>query len=165
MSIHIPRKKLLSVSLISTAAWIMGKPVIATAQQQKPPPLDKELVKDFVGKAHKDLDAVKALLQQEPGLLNAMWDWGGGDFESGLEAAGHVGRRDIALFLLDNGARMNIFCAAMLGKLDIVKAILTNFPELKNSKGPHGLKLIHHATKGGEEAKAVLAYLQEIGAS
>jgi hypothetical protein len=52
----------------------------------------------------------------------------------------------------------------MLGKLDMVKALLTAFPNLKDSKGPHGLQLIHHATKGGEDAKEVLAYLQGIGA-
>ena len=53
----------------------------------------------------------------------------------------------------------------MLGELDIVKATLIKFPHLKDSKGPHGLKLLYHAEKGGEQAKAVLAYLKEIGAS
>ncbi|MBP9096906.1 MAG: ankyrin repeat domain-containing protein [Ignavibacteria bacterium] len=134
-------------------------------KKDKGPALDKDLVKDFVGKAHKDLDAVKSMLAQEPGLLNASWDWGGGDFETAIEAAGHVGDRDIALFLLSNGARMNIFCATMLGHLDIVKQILTVYPELKSSKGPHGLQLIHHAKKGGDEARPVLEYLEAIGAS
>jgi hypothetical protein len=59
---------------------------------------------------------------------------------------------------------MNIFCAAMLGQLDIVKATLEAFPNLKNSAGPHGLKLKHHALKGGEQAKAVLEYLEKIEA-
>jgi hypothetical protein len=59
-----------------------------------------------------------------------------------------MGNKDIANFLLSKGARMNIFCAAMLGRLDVVKAILSAFPELKTSKGPHGLQLLHHATKG-----------------
>lgn len=136
----------------------------ATAKPPKPPAIAPELVKEFVGKSHGDLERVKVLLAQEPGLLNASWDWGGGDFESGLEAAGHVGNKDIALFLLENGARMNVFCAAMLGRLDLVKATLDAYPVLKNSKGPHGLKLKHHALKGGEDAKAVLAYLESIGA-
>ena len=60
---------------------------------------------------------------------------------------------------------MNIFCAAMLGKIEIVRTILTAFPNLKSSKGPHGLQLLHHARKGGEQAKEVLDYLQSIGAS
>jgi hypothetical protein len=59
---------------------------------------------------------------------------------------------------------MNIFCAAMLGKLDIAKAILTAYPDLKTSKGSHGLKLLHHAKKGGADAQAVLDYLISMGA-
>jgi hypothetical protein len=98
-------------------------------------------------------------------LLNACCDWGGGDFETAIEGAGHVGRKDIAEFLLENGARMNLFCAAMLGRLDIVKATLSEFPNLKVSKGPHGLQLLHHARKGGPESVTVLDYLVSIGAS
>lgn len=75
-----------------------------------------------------------------------------------------VGNRDIAEFLLANGARMNIFCAAMLGELKLVKATLKAFPDLKKSAGPHGLTLKHHAPKGGERAKPVLRYLESIGA-
>ncbi|MCE7922826.1 MAG: ankyrin repeat domain-containing protein [Haliscomenobacteraceae bacterium CHB4] len=134
------------------------------AKKPKGDPLAHELVKEWVGKAHSDLARVKELFALEPRLLNASFDHGGGDFESALEAAGHVGNRDIAEFLLANGARMNIFCAAMLGRLDIVKATLDAFPDLKNSAGPHGLKLKHHAMKGGEQAKAVLEYLEGIQA-
>jgi hypothetical protein len=45
-----------------------------------------------------------------------------------------------------------------------VKAILTAYPDLKTSKGPHGLQLLHHATKGGPDAAPVLEYLKSIGA-
>lgn len=161
MLIH--RKKFLSLAMMGSAGIVFGK--AASAQQQRPDPLDKEMVKEWVGKCHSDFNRVKELFAQQPALLNASWDWGGGDFESGLEAAGHVGNREIAQFLLDNGARMNIFCAAMLGKTDIVKATLTAFPALKTSKGPHGLQLLHHARKGGEQAKEVLDYLTSIGAA
>ena len=128
------------------------------------PALEATLVQEFVGKSHGDLERVKELLTQEPALVNATWDWGGGDFETAIEGAGHIGSKDCANYLLSQGARMNIFCAAMLGKLDVVKALLTAYPSLKDSKGPHGLQLIHHATKGGEDAKAVLEYLQSISA-
>jgi hypothetical protein len=43
-----------------------------------PPPLSPELVQDFVAKAHGDLNAVFELLEREPALANAAWDWGGG---------------------------------------------------------------------------------------
>lgn len=159
----IHRKQFLSLAVLGSAGILLRNR--AEAQQQKPDPLDKELVKEWVGKCHGDFNRIKELYAQHPGLLNASWDWGGGDFESGLEAAGHVGNRDIAQFLLDNGARMNIFCAAMLGKTELVKATLNAFPNLKSSKGPHGLQLLHHARKGGEQAKEVLDYLTSIGAS
>ena len=162
MANAINRKKFLSLSLLGSVGVLFSRK--SNAQQQKPDPLDKDLVKQFVIAGHNDLDKVKQLLQQQPGLLNACWDWGGGDFETALEGAGHMGRKDIAQFLLENGARMNLFCAAMLGKLDIVRATLAVYPNLKTSKGPHGLQLLHHARKGGEDSLLVLDYLVSIGA-
>lgn len=119
-----------------------------------------ELVKEFVGNAHGDLTRVRELLEQEPGLLNAAWDWGGGDWETALGAAAHMGRRDIALFLLERGARLDLFAAAMLGKLEVVKAMIADQSSLKDALGPHGIPLVAHAAAGGEEASAVIAFLQ-----
>ena len=126
----------------------------------KPPALKAELVQEFVVKAHADLNRVRELLKQEPSLVNATWDWGGGDWETGLGAAAHMGRRDIAQCLLESGARLDVFAAAMLGKLEIVQATLEIFPDAINVKGPHGIPLIAHAKAGGKEAEAVLAYLE-----
>ena len=126
------------------------------------PALEPSLVMEFVGKAHADLDRVKELLDQTPALVNATWDWGNGDFESALGAAAHMGRKDIANYLLTNGARLDIFAAAMLGNLDIVKAALATYPKTINTLGPHGIPLIKHAEKGGDDAKAVLEYLQSV---
>jgi hypothetical protein len=122
--------------------------------------LDASLVQQFVGNAHGDLDRVKELLAQEPALINACWDWGAGDFETALGAASHMGRRDIAEFLLANGARLDLFAAAMLGKIEIVKATLESFPEAIQTPGPHGIPLIAHAKAGGDEAKEVLEFLE-----
>src|SRR5579884_4273123 len=118
--------------------------------------LAPELVRTFVAKAHSDLSQVKALLTQEPMLVNAAWDWGGGDWETGLGAAAHVGRRDIALYLLEKGARLDIFAAAMLGQVEIVQAILKAFPEARHLRGPHGIPLLNHAQAGGDEAAGVV---------
>jgi ankyrin repeat protein len=123
------------------------------------PALDAKLVQEFVGNAHGDLNRVKELLAQESGLINATWDWGGGDFETALGAASHMGRRDIAEFLLEHGARLDIFAAAMLGKLDIIKAALAAFPDAIKTPGPHGIPLIAHAQAGGANATEVLDYL------
>jgi hypothetical protein len=121
-------------------------------------------VRDFVQKAHADLPGTKALLAEQPALLNATWDWGGGDFESGIGGAGHMGNREIAEFLISRGARFDIFVAAMLGKIDSVRAALTAWPELVHSKGPHGISLLRHAKAGGEPAAPVVQYLISKGA-
>lgn len=128
----------------------------------KKPALEATLVEEFVTKAHADLERVTELLTQEPALVNAVWDWGGGDFESALGAAAHMGRKDIANFLLKHGARLDLYAAAMLGKLEIVKATLEAFPDAINTPGAHGIPLIKHAEFGGEDAKAVLKYLKSI---
>jgi hypothetical protein len=95
----------------------------------------------------------------EPHLANAAWDWGGGDWETALGAAGHMGRRDIAELLLANGARIDVFVAAMLGEVDIVRAILDAHPATREARGPHGIPLRAHAEAGGEQAGAVLELL------
>jgi hypothetical protein len=126
------------------------------------PPISPELVQQFVAQAHVDLAQVKQLLDQQPGLLHAAQDWGGGDWETGLGAAAHVGRKDIALYLLEQGARIDLFAATMLGKLEIVQAMLSDNPALVNAKGPHGIPLLRHAEVGGDEAAEVLAFLQSL---
>jgi hypothetical protein len=129
---------------------------------EKKTALDPELVRDFVANAHGNLAHVQELLDQEPALVNAAWDWGGGDWETGLGAASHVGRKDIALFLLAHGARLDIFAAAMLGRLEIVASILAAFPEARSLRGPHGIPLREHARVGGDEAAGVLALLEPV---
>ena len=128
----------------------------------KKPQINRQLVQDFVIFAHSELDLVKKLLAKEPLLLNAAMDWGGGDWETGLGGASHMGRRDIAEFLIESGARVDLFAATMLGHLEVVKTLLTFQPKLIDAKGPHGFTLHSHANAGGEQAKAVLEYLQSI---
>ena len=132
---------------------------------QRPPALAPSIVQQFVRTAHADLAGTKAMLAEQPALLNATWDWGGGDFEMGIGGAGHMGNREIAEFLIGQGARLDIFVAAMLGKLDIVRAMLAAWPGLLQSKGPHGIPLLRHARAGGEPARAVVDYLLSLGAA
>jgi hypothetical protein len=127
---------------------------------EKPPPIDKELVAEFVLKAHGDLEFVRQTVEREPAIVNAAWDWGGGDWETGLGAAAHVGRRDIAEFLLEHGARKDVFAAAMLGEVDVVRALLDAQPELRDARGPHGIPLRAHAEAGGDQARGVLDLLE-----
>jgi hypothetical protein len=137
-----------------------------TAPTMNPPksdPLPAEKVKEFVGAGHNNLDKVKSLLAEFPTLLYATWDWGGGDFETGLEGAGHVGSKDIANYLIGQGARTNLFVLTMLGKTQIVKAYLETYPDYLNARGPHGFTLLHHAQRGGDDAKELMEYFQSKG--
>jgi hypothetical protein len=153
----------------TTSGLVMFTMPLAVAQQQpippRPPGLAADLVRNFVQKAHADLGATKALLAEQPTLLNATWDWGGGDFESAIGGAGHMGNRAIAEFLISQGARFDIFVAAMLGHIDIIKPALTAWPHLVHSKGPHGISLLRHARAGGEPASAVVEFLVSKGAA
>lgn len=72
-------------------------PPAVAAQPARPPALPADLVKEFVGVAHVNLEKTKSMLAAEPGLVNATWDWGGGDFEQAIGGAGHMGRKDIAI--------------------------------------------------------------------
>ena len=124
--------------------------------------INRLLVQDFIIFAHSDLDMVKKLLEKEPGLINAMMDWGGGDWETALGGASHMGQRDIVEFLLEKKARIDIFCAAMMGQLEAVKSFLTLQPNLIDTRGPHGFTLHFHAKAGGKSAEPVLDFLQSI---
>jgi len=124
--------------------------------------LDRARVKRFVIAGHMNLPAVKAMLAEEPKLINGAIDWGNGDFETALGGASHVGRRDIAEYLLEHNARMDIFAATMLGMIDVVSAAVAAFPNIVHVPGPHGIPLIVHAEKGGPAAKAVLEFLRPL---
>jgi hypothetical protein len=126
------------------------------------PQFDRARVKRFVIAGHVNLLAVKAMLAEEPNLINGAIDWGNGDFETALGGASHMGRRDIAEYLLEHNARMDIFATTMLGKLDIVKATVAAFPNIVHLPGPHGIPLIVHAEKSGPAAKDVLEFLRPL---
>jgi len=159
------RKKFLQ-QLIWTGGVFSVSPLWLSAQQdQRPDALDRALVQKFVGAGHSDLETVQELLAETPTLLNAAHDWGGGDFETALGAASHVGRKNIVQFLLDQGAQANIFTACLFGDLEVVKAMLKWSPDQLHAKGPHGFTLLHHATRGGEEATAVKDFLESLGAT
>ena len=120
-------------------------------------------MREMVGVSHGNLARVKELVERQPALARAAYDWGFGDWESALDAASHVGNRDIALFLLANGARPTIFSAAMLGQLDVVKAFVAAIPGIQRTLGPHGITLLAHAAAGREQARPVLEYLEQLG--
>jgi hypothetical protein len=164
-STNLSRQDFLQYSLLGAAGLVLPSFVSAQAQQEKPPAIKLEIVKEFVGVCHGNIARAKEMLENDHLLLHVSNDWGGGDYESGIEAAGHVGNKEIASYLLSKGARYNIYLASMLGHLDVVKQVLTFNASLLNSKGPHGFTMLHHAMKGGDDSKAVVDYLKSLGAT
>lgn len=144
------------------AAFVRDYPEPGFKPSWKTPQLNRSLLQDFVIYAHSDLDMTRKLLDREPALLNGMMDWGSGDWESALGGASHMGRHDIVDFLLERGARMDIFCATMKGQLEAVKAFLTLQPKLIDARGPHGFNLHFHAQLAGKRADEMVAYLQSV---
>jgi ankyrin repeat protein len=134
--------------------------------------LDPAVANEFVGAAHGDLARVKEMLAQESaaqkrlgGLIMAQRELGLGDLETGLGGASHMGNREIALYLLSQGARVDAFCAAMLGHREVVLALLKAVPETATTQGPHGYTLLYHAAISGDtEMAAAIGKLLATGA-
>mgnify|MGYP003542191442 CR=1 FL=1 len=101
---------------------------------------------------------VRTLLAAHPELLNARSPLD----ESALGAAAHVGNREVARFLLDQGAPLEICTAAMLADRAAVAAFLED-PAQARAVGAHGIPLLTHAKMGGDNALPVLEYLQSLG--
>jgi hypothetical protein len=137
------------------------------------PGMNDEMVSGIVGASHGNFDKVKQLVNARPELAGASWDWGFGDWETALGAASHVGRRDIAEFLIANGARPDIFTYTMMGMLKSVQEIIETVPGIQSHTGPHGITLLQHAKNRLEDknisatdaanVNKVISYLQSVG--
>lgn len=121
-----------------------------------------ELVRDLVTVSHFDLNRVKELVGTHPSSVIAAWDWGFGDWETPLGAASHMGNRPIAEYLISQGAPTSLFSAAMLGQLDLLRALVAAQPGIQRIHGPHSISLLAHARMGGDAARPVLEFLQSL---
>ena len=123
-------------------------------------PYGETMVKEFISAGHNNLDKVKEMVTEYPNLVYARHHLGGGDFEEAIEGAGHVGDKAIAKYLIEKGARANLFVMTMLGETALVRSAIEKYPSLLHAKGAHGFTLLHHATRGGEEGKELVDYLK-----
>lgn len=96
----------------------------------------------FIIDAHSNLELVKEKAAANPELVHA---YNPETIESALGAAGHMARRDIAQFLLDQGAELELATAAMMGMLDDVRKKLEADPALALSGGAHNIPVAAHA--------------------
>ena len=163
--------KLSSLALSGSAMKLPGWLVESASNQQNKqmvvsetfPAQPAELVREAVTVAHFDLKRVRELVEAHPSLAIAGWDWGFGDWETPLGAASHMGNRPIAEYLISKGAPTSLYSAAMLGHLDVIKALVGAQPGIQRIRGPHSISVLAHARMGGEAARAVLEFLQSLG--
>lgn len=148
-------------SLLALSSTLPAQPAASPGKiaAPKPPPLAPAKVQAIVGQAHRSLANVQALIAENSLLVNACWDWGGGDFETPLQAAAHTGGREIAEFLLSKNARIDLYSAGMLGLMGFVQAALEANPQIHLVPGPHGFTLLHCVKQGGEKSQPLYAWL------
>ncbi|MEQ8674552.1 MAG: hypothetical protein RLP44_11365 [Aggregatilineales bacterium] len=115
-------------------------------------PTTDENVRAFLIAAHGDLENTKRLLAEHPEWLDITYEWAENNTETPIQAAAHVGNRPIAEYLLEQGAPLAIYTAAMLGRRDDVLRMLADDPETANARGGHGIPLISHAAMSGDVA-------------
>jgi|SRR5436190_4683018 hypothetical protein len=137
------------------------------------PGINDSMASGIVGASHGNFDKVKELVNSRPELAGASWDWGFGDWETAIGAASHVGRRDIAEFLMSHGARPDIFTFTMMGMLKSVQEIVESVPGIQSHNGPHGITLLQHAKNRLENkdisspdaanVNKVISYLESLG--
>src|SRR5688572_7551687 len=152
-----------SASLAGTAWGQAPPPLPAISPADAFPAQDPNLVREIVGASHGNFARVREAVEKQPALARASVDWGFGDWETCIDAAAHVGSKPIADFLLTHGARPTIFSAAMMGHLDVVKAMVAARPGVQKIYGPHGITLMAHARAGGADAAPVVQYLATLG--
>lgn len=157
------RKTFIQTGISGLVSLTLPSPLRSQSLRSTHEPVDNETVREFVLAGHGNLAKVKEMVNEIPNLIYCRYDWGGGDFEEAIEGAGHVGNKEIANYLIGQGARVNLFVLTMLGKTNLVKPALEAYPNLVYAKGPHGFSLLHHAEKGGKDAEELYEYLYEKG--
>jgi ankyrin repeat protein len=111
-----------------------------------------DAIRDVVLNSHANFGQVKELIEADPRLLNVSAPWD----ETPLQAASHMGNREIAEWLLERGAPLDIFAAAMLGRTDDVLRFLAADPELVRQRGVHGMPILFFPAASGQREVAEL---------
>lgn len=111
---------------------------------------DQQLIDELVGNAHGNLARVQEILTAHPELVNAAARWG----ETPIQAAAQTGNRALAQYLLELGAPLDICTAAMLGRVEVVDAMLTADRAQAHAVGAHGLPVLYFPMAHAEMAIA-----------
>ena len=120
--------------------------------------LTQEEINDFVIASHFNLAKVKEVLRLHPQLVNANAVWQ----ETPVQAASHMGNRQIIEYLLSEGAPLDVFTASVLGMSDRVRQFIEEDPNVVNTRGVHTFSILYFPAVGGQVE--VAEYLVEHGA-
>ncbi len=112
--------------------------------------ITQQMKDEFVGAAHGDVERVREMLEQNPGLATSVASWG----ETAIEAAAQMANREIADMLLAASAPLDICTAAVFGMADRVEAILEEDSGQINATGAHGIPLMYYPVVGGHREMA-----------
>ncbi|MCR9246529.1 MAG: hypothetical protein NXI31_15965 [bacterium] len=93
----------------------------------------QELQSQVTGSSHFRFAAVKQFLKRDPRLTFSIST----DDELAIEAAAHIGSRDIIRLHLDHGAPLSLPTAVSLGDFEAVKFWLDRDPTLVHERGAH----------------------------
>jgi len=115
---------------------------------------EQQIIDQFVNAAHGDMKTVKELLQAHPGMINARSTMD----ETALGAAAHTAQKNIAEFLLQNGAELDICSAVVLGRKGEIEARLDSDPENVKATGSHNLPIMFYAALSGRTDIAELLF-------
>ncbi|MEP1094788.1 MAG: hypothetical protein ABJG78_06735 [Cyclobacteriaceae bacterium] len=143
------RKSFIKKGILGSGA-LLSVPIISIGQDRDN--INMEDIKEFVTVGHSNFERTKEIVEAKPLILNCTYQWKRGDFETAVGGACHLGNREIADLLISKGARLDIFNFAFLGYTDLVIKLVSDYPPLLKSPGPHGLTLLHHAKVGKQAA-------------
>lgn len=115
-------------------------------------------VREFVINAHFNLEKTKAMLAEDPALLNQAYQWKENDTETAIQAAAQLGNANIIEFLLEKGASLEVCTAAALGRRQEVEHRLNKDPGMAKAVGAHGIPLLAHAVWSNDLALVELVY-------
>ncbi len=129
-----------------------GKSVIHLAAQGRNPQIIRQLLNhgtdlDIFASASLGLkERVRQLLKDKPELVNARLPFGA----TPLHMAAEDGQREMAEYLVEEGAPVDLVCAAELGWTDDINRIMERDPETINKKGgSFGYTPLHSASTKG----------------
>lgn len=107
----------------------------------------QEIIDQFVGNAHGNIEVVRDLLSKYPSIINANASWD----ETAIQAAAQTGQVEIVKHLLDYGAEYDICTAAMLGNLGCVQDHLKEDMNRVHARGAHGIPLLYFPVIHGRQ--------------